>query len=60
MWFHKTAFRRAADGARTQIGFINFVKTPMMFILGDADLRTPPRAGGEQMFRALKYRKIPA
>jgi len=31
-----------------------------MFILGDADLRTPPSAGGEQMFRALKYRKIPA
>ena len=31
----------------------------MMFILGEADYRTPPGGGGEQMFRALKYRKIP-
>ena len=32
----------------------------MMFILGDADWRTPEISGGEEMFRALKYRKIPA
>ena len=31
----------------------------MMFILGEEDSRTPPGAGGEQMFRALKFRKIP-
>ena len=30
-----------------------------MLIEGEADLRTPPAGGGEQMFRALKYRKIP-
>jgi len=30
-----------------------------MLIEGGADLRTPSGAGGEQMFRALKYRKIP-
>ena len=30
-----------------------------MFILGETDSRTPPGAGGEQMFRALKFRKIP-
>ena len=30
-----------------------------MFILGETDYRTPPSAGGEQMFRALKFRKIP-
>ena len=30
-----------------------------MFILGENDYRTPPGAGGEQMFRALKFRKIP-
>jgi dipeptidyl aminopeptidase/acylaminoacyl peptidase len=30
-----------------------------MFILGENDSRTPPGAGGEQMFRALKFRKIP-
>jgi dipeptidyl aminopeptidase/acylaminoacyl peptidase len=29
-----------------------------MLILGDADSRTPPDAGGAEMFRALKFRKI--
>ena len=31
----------------------------MAFILGDADFRTPPESGGEQLFRALKYLKRP-
>ena len=31
----------------------------MMFILGESDSRTPEGAGGEEMFRALKFRKIP-
>ncbi len=39
--------------------FVNNIKTPMMFILGDADLRTPPTSGGEEFFRALKFKKIP-
>ena len=30
-----------------------------MLVLGDQDYRTPPADGGEMMFRALKYRKIP-
>jgi len=30
-----------------------------MLIEGDADLRTPPAAGGEPMFRALKALKKP-
>lgn len=30
-----------------------------MLIEGGDDMRTPPGAGGEQMFRALKYRRIP-
>ena len=45
--------------AHSPITFINNVKTPMMFILGDSDLRTPPTSGGEEFFRYLKYRKIP-
>src|SRR6266496_376493 len=45
--------------ARSPINYIKNVTTPMMFILGEADYRTPPGAGGEQMFRALKFRKIP-
>jgi dipeptidyl aminopeptidase/acylaminoacyl peptidase len=44
---------------RSPLTFVNNVKTPMMFILGDADYRTPPSAGGEVFFRALKYKKIP-
>ena len=40
--------------------YVNNVKTPMMFILGDQDSRTPPTAGGEVFFRALTYRKVPA
>ena len=31
-----------------------------MLVLGDDDLRTPPGEGGEMMFRALKYLKVPA
>jgi dipeptidyl aminopeptidase/acylaminoacyl peptidase len=31
----------------------------MMFIEGETDWRTPPGEGGEIMFRALKYRRIP-
>jgi dipeptidyl aminopeptidase/acylaminoacyl peptidase len=49
----------AAYQDRSPITFVNNIKTPMMFILGDADYRTPPTAGGEVFFRALKYKKIP-
>jgi dipeptidyl aminopeptidase/acylaminoacyl peptidase len=45
--------------AHSPITFVNNIKTPMMFILGDADYRTPPGSGGEDFFRALKYKKIP-
>jgi len=44
---------------RSPLTFVNNIRTPMMFILGDADYRTPPTAGGEVFFRALKYKKIP-
>jgi dipeptidyl aminopeptidase/acylaminoacyl peptidase len=45
--------------AHSPITFVNNIKTPMMFILGDADYRTPPGSGGEQFYRALKFKKIP-
>ena len=59
-WFKGPPFDQEEDfKARSPISYIKNVKTPMMFILGEADYRTPPGAGGEQMFRALKFRKIP-
>jgi dipeptidyl aminopeptidase/acylaminoacyl peptidase len=60
LWFKGPPFDEEQDfKARSPITYIKEVKTPMMFILGEADYRTPPSAGGEQMFRALKFRKIP-
>jgi dipeptidyl aminopeptidase/acylaminoacyl peptidase len=60
-WFKGPPFDQEEDfKARSPITYIKNVKTPMMFILGEADYRTPPGAGGEEMFRALKFRKIPA
>jgi len=59
-WFKAPPFEDPEDyRARSPITYIKNVTTPMMFILGEADYRTPPSAGGEQMFRALKYRRIP-
>ncbi len=59
-WFKAAPFEDKQDfDARSPITYIKNVKTPLMLILGEADYRTPPGAGGEQMFRALKYRKIP-
>ena len=60
-WFKVPPFEDPQEyRAHSPINFIKNVTTPMMFILGEADYRTPPGSGGEQMFRALKFRKIPA
>jgi dipeptidyl aminopeptidase/acylaminoacyl peptidase len=59
-WFRKAPWEDPADyAARSPITHVGKIQTPMMFVLGDDDLRTPPSDGGEMMFRALKYRKIP-
>jgi dipeptidyl aminopeptidase/acylaminoacyl peptidase len=59
-WFRKAPWEDPADFvARSPITHVANVKTPTMFIDGDDDLRTPPSDGGEMMFRALKYLKIP-
>ncbi|MGH9970977.1 MAG: S9 family peptidase [Pyrinomonadaceae bacterium] len=59
-WFKGAPFEDPEDfKKRSGITYIDKVTTPLMLILGEADWRTPTGAGGEQMFRALKYRKIP-
>lgn len=59
-WFRGAPFEDPEDfKARSPITFVKNITTPLMLILGETDYRTPTGAGGEQMFRALKYRKIP-
>ena len=59
-WFRGAPWEQEEDfKARSPITYIEKINTPTMLIEGDADLRTPPAAGGEQMFRALKYKKVP-
>ena len=58
-WFKGAPFEDPGFKERSAITYVDKIKTPMMFILGEADYRTPPSAGGEELFRALKYRKIP-
>jgi dipeptidyl aminopeptidase/acylaminoacyl peptidase len=58
-WFKGPPFETPEDfRARSPITYAQNVKTPMMFILGEADYRTPPTSGGEQLFRMLKYRHL--
>ncbi len=59
-WFKGAPWEDPADyAARSPITYVTSIRTPLMLIEGDADYRTPPADGGEQMFRALKYLKRP-
>jgi dipeptidyl aminopeptidase/acylaminoacyl peptidase len=59
-WFRKAPWEDPQDfTARSPITHVANVTTPLMLVLGDADYRTPPANGGEMMFRALKYRRVP-
>jgi dipeptidyl aminopeptidase/acylaminoacyl peptidase len=59
-WFRSAPFEDPQDfSARSPITYVKNVKTPLMLIEGEADYRTPPTAGGEAMFRALKYLRRP-
>ncbi len=58
-WFKAAPWQDPKDfAARSAITFVGNVKTPLMLIEGEDDLRTPPSDGGEQMFRALKFMKV--
>jgi len=59
-WFKAPPFQDPEDYAnRSAITFVQNIHTPILFVLGEADSRTPPDSGGEQLFRALKYLKRP-
>jgi dipeptidyl aminopeptidase/acylaminoacyl peptidase len=59
-WFKAPPFQDPQDYVnRSPITYIEKVHTPLMLVLGEADYRTPPGAGGEEMFRALKFLKRP-
>jgi dipeptidyl aminopeptidase/acylaminoacyl peptidase len=59
-WFRGAPWEREADfKERSPITYVDKITTPLMLIEGESDFRTPPGAGGEQMFRALKYLKKP-
>ncbi|PYS73916.1 MAG: S9 family peptidase [Acidobacteria bacterium] len=59
-WFKAPPFEDPEDyKARSPITYVTKIQTPLMLILGETDYRTPTGSGGEQLFRALKYRKIP-
>ena len=59
-WFRGAPFDNEADfKERSPITYVKQMNTPLMLIEGGEDYRTPPSAGGEQLFRALKYLKKP-
>jgi dipeptidyl aminopeptidase/acylaminoacyl peptidase len=59
-WFKAPPFEDPEDyRQRSAITFVKNIRTPIMFVLGEVDYRTPPTAGGEEIFRALKYMKRP-
>jgi dipeptidyl aminopeptidase/acylaminoacyl peptidase len=59
-WFKAPPFQDPADYAnRSAITYVENIRTPVLFVLGEADYRTPEDSGGEQLFRALKFLKRP-
>jgi len=55
-WFRAAPWEDPKGFAQVSpITYVANVTTPLMLIEGEADMRTPPADGGEQMFRALKY-----
>jgi dipeptidyl aminopeptidase/acylaminoacyl peptidase len=60
-WFKAPPFEDPQEyNNRSAITFVKKIHTPVMFVLGESDYRTPQDSGGEQLFRALKYMKRPA
>jgi dipeptidyl aminopeptidase/acylaminoacyl peptidase len=59
-WFKAPPFKDPQDYTnRSAITYVENIRTPILFVLGESDSRTPPDSGGEQLFRALKFLKRP-
>ena len=59
-WFKAPPFEDPQEYAgRSAITFVKDIHTPVLFVLGESDYRTPQDSGGEQLFRALKFLKRP-
>jgi dipeptidyl aminopeptidase/acylaminoacyl peptidase len=59
-WFKAPPFEDPQDYTnRSAITFVKNIHTPVLFVLGESDYRTPQDSGGEQLFRALKFLKRP-
>src|SRR5208283_5192898 len=59
-WFKAPPFEDPDDyNNRSAITYVKNIHTPVLFVLGESDYRTPQDSGGEQLFRALKYMKRP-
>ena len=57
-WFRKNPYQDPEEFlSRSPVRYVEKIQTPMMFIEGEEDYRTPPGQGGEAMFRALKAEK---
>jgi dipeptidyl aminopeptidase/acylaminoacyl peptidase len=57
-WFRTNPMQDAEEfWKRSPVRYADRITTPMLFVEGDDDLRTPPGQGGEAMFRALKAQK---
>jgi dipeptidyl aminopeptidase/acylaminoacyl peptidase len=55
-WFRSVPFHDPQEYLRrSPVQYVDSVTTPIMFVLGEEDLRAPATQGGEAMFRALKY-----
>jgi dipeptidyl aminopeptidase/acylaminoacyl peptidase len=59
-WFRKPPWQDPREFTeRSPLTYVEKIRTPLMLVEGEADYRTPPGAGGELMFRALKFLKRP-
>ncbi|MGH9368052.1 MAG: alpha/beta hydrolase family protein, partial [Thermoanaerobaculia bacterium] len=54
-WFHSIPVKNPQEFLeRSPVRYADKIETPILFVEGGDDLRTPPAQGGEAMFRTLK------